>query len=990
MSDTNNTNDQSNEQSNVTTNVFDYIYGLFNSGSKLLQTSSDSITIQQKANIASSYNIGGNIKITAKLPISDVNDCPNYCQELLKDKQRFNNILDKFFEFLHSDDFITNVDNVSFNQSNINANSLITNIPNNISIKDHLAMSVKNKQSFHMWNLNYNRNLDTNLINTIASHFVTRFNKLVHYIITNNIDKPNDTVKQLVKDIFMNNKGTIYSYSHFTLILPALVNYLCTKGVNTVDEHALRYVGYVENDVKLLPNVTNDFNTERKYNIPLSDKDEIARSLPVKPCEYMLKDNSTNKFLVRIGEYNYPLTQFMMTNKWTVNTTNTFSNIDLDMLNGITLGVNNKLYPKKEGFISKLFKSSNKESFDNVTFVNDLYLYDKDGIKNDIYMTTLWVDPVIDKYKVSKKEVKRRLTFDEFTPVDYVTVPNCRYIDSKSNHCDGCSKYKWNFWKARCECVSDCDDWFTDRAHVSTTGDSAITDISRNIPVTFDGDTYSKPLDQNNNVWAGEEKIFDGCNECTRNGLKCKQCYCTHNEHTQAYYMNVDTLRRYAPAPKENKSDNVDGLINANKYCICDADGNNCKTFTHDQAKFFINQSPPSYTIGANGGCAWVSDSENVFKTKYKDYFLSDANPLYLINSIDMYMGEFNQFNEDIKNINTLITYHSVNSILFFDDDVFNDWINLITTSKALQCIINDINATLRKQPALFILGMIYNNMKQFIIDKVQTSKTFVELPIGPPLLKIKSEYVLENQLYHGTVSVTNVDENYKSYDKTKVFSPIINKIKVSDDSRKNINANYLDKLVNELNDNCVLDLSDKDTKQVVIGITIPTQGCQLFEILDKTIDNTSMNKVIDGNNIINLLKRYTTNDVKIETFTYDELKSLTTDSKQLPPLICLSFTPFDEKLAAGFTCGESVNVTTFRVDISNKTLIININTLSDDTDNKLYVYVTNKDKCNGKYILSNKFNTVTDKNNINNKFLLMNYTITDSNTMPDCLMFLS
>lgn len=247
------------------------------------------------------YNASGNIRITTSIPKDS--DTPNYCENLLNLSVKPFNALFIILNMIINKDFIcepTIANLISIPGTKHRADGDIDYVPiPAVDLKKELDLSMNSGHQWHTWNLNYNRNYTIDDVKVISAHLINKLNAIIHYVITNDIHKPDDQFRKLVADMFRSSDGQIYSFSHNTLLLPALINYAASKNNKLYAEHSCRRIGLVVKDSGLFPkNGFNKFNDETKW---------IKSGVKIPPgviAPYCLKVNGKQQLYC--SAYNYP------------------------------------------------------------------------------------------------------------------------------------------------------------------------------------------------------------------------------------------------------------------------------------------------------------------------------------------------------------------------------------------------------------------------------------------------------------------------------------------------------------------------------------------------------------------------------------------------------------------------------------------------------------------------------------------------------------
>lgn len=380
----------------ATTNKFyDKLYEKLNNRDTI--PTMTNVSVETQKNNKTSYNASGNIRVKASIPQNSA--VPNYCEDLINSGSNVGS-LKLLLSFITDKNFVTTVEPVTKTvDSTVTENGIkVVSVSPNIDLAAELKKSVVDNKPWHMWNLNYNRNLDDNEIKKIAALFVGRMNEMIDYVITNDITTPDENFRTYVKKLFMDSTGkNLYSFAHFTLVLPALVNYLANKN-GKFNEHAMRYAGYVKAGSKLLPKTVTSFADEVKWH----KKGETKTAM--EECPYLFIRDGEQQ--ATIGQYNYPLSSAMKS-KWTPTTIKINENVDLDLLKNI----------KVPTITSDIFNDSNT-------------------IKQAVYMQTE-TGPTEEPSTVVSG---RKLTSSEFAKASVIALPTCAQVNAHGN--EYCGTYK--------------------------------------------------------------------------------------------------------------------------------------------------------------------------------------------------------------------------------------------------------------------------------------------------------------------------------------------------------------------------------------------------------------------------------------------------------------------------------------------------------------------------------------------------------------------
>ena len=296
----------------------------------------NNILINKASNTSSTFNCSGNIRIQASLPKSST-EAPNYMNDLLKTDLPQDNILSLFKTLFNNPNFICPSYDISKIPSNTTSSTKNITYSQNpkLNLSNELDSSIKNNQQWHTWNLNYNRNYTPDSIKQTVAVIVRNMNKLIDYVITNDISKPDDTFRQLLKNVFCNSSGTMYSYSHNTLLLPTMIDMInLSKGFT---KYSTSNIGYIGKGTKILNNTDpkTDYENMQKWNLknatvgPKTIFQYIIKSDVDTPDKYIdktainyFKDKDNIYQYANIGMYNYPLSADEQSRDWQPSTTN--------------------------------------------------------------------------------------------------------------------------------------------------------------------------------------------------------------------------------------------------------------------------------------------------------------------------------------------------------------------------------------------------------------------------------------------------------------------------------------------------------------------------------------------------------------------------------------------------------------------------------------------------------------------------------------------
>lgn len=259
------------------------------------QTAMVSVTLGNPS--STRLNSSGNLKMSVNIS-RNTNDPPNYTEAIINGKFNTPGSLKTILDTIMNADFVATptTDNLATAPA-LSANG-ITYEPNPHTVNMRALLDQAKANPLIAWNLNVNRKMNIPESRKIAAHVVSKLNHVIDYVITNDIKEPDNEFRKRILNIFANNEGNPYPFAINTLMLPAMVNYVASKGGNAKTEHAMRYVGIVKKGSKIFPkDGATKFQSDKW--IP---SDEII--FLHTPCTYAILNNNQKQF--SIGAYNYP------------------------------------------------------------------------------------------------------------------------------------------------------------------------------------------------------------------------------------------------------------------------------------------------------------------------------------------------------------------------------------------------------------------------------------------------------------------------------------------------------------------------------------------------------------------------------------------------------------------------------------------------------------------------------------------------------------
>ena len=388
----------------------------------------------------------------------------------------------------------------------------------------------------------------------------------------------------------------------------------------------------------------------------------------------------------------------------------------------------------------------------------------------------------------------------------------------------------------------------------------------------------------------------------------------------------------------------------------------------------------------AKGGwtCKTISYEEGVVDGSIKDVYgmsVYDENATVKIkvnvsfkyssqNSTE-YTGTFGKsYSKDGEE--SVCMFETKMDLYFFNENVFRYWLAIIKNANNLQLVLNELRRYLKEHLELVLLNKM-NVVMKGSGGGLNANSSFVEMPLGPPLVSIPSSYVIEHKHYFPSFKVNNtVDKNMIKYDRGASSVNVINSITCEETN------NFLDVWFRG-----VINASRNLTSTIDEGsyayFILPSKGYQLFEVIDKSISTVagSDGLVCGWGNVMDehsMLYNFNTPKCVVS------MKDFSSDSKL-------------QTLASAYKFICSVAVPVINVRSRNEAeMEVMIDTLSEDgeKENLVYIYISSD---NTQELVSalkgagaDEKDKNADKNNVNNKMINIQYNGVDSNKTPICL----
>lgn len=484
-------------------------------------------------------------------------------------------------------------------------------------------------------------------------------------------------------------------------------------------------------------------------------------------------------------------------------------------------------------------------------------------------------------------------------------------------------------------------------------------------------------------------------------------------------WVDMPHIKIYDPSPGQETNDR---LYDINEYCS--STGADCNlpksSLTQPSGYKFYNPSQDGVTYGrknySTNRCDNSTIKNYIADHKKSDNFISinDSN-LYIKTAKVKYDGEFGGYAisagptarfdkmkpEKIKkDSKTIITYKTLDDMYFFCDSVFEDWLYLIQKSECLDIILKDIRSIVESIPGLIMLNRLNRQMKP-LVDKYGESVAFVDLPFGPPMLCVNSQFVLPYKRYHANYKVNDIDKENNMYIDSEQVCNVVNLVNADISSKDFYKpSNYLDRALTELNNSCVI--KGGITKDSVVTVAIPRRGMQLYEVVSDDVATSKNMNIVQGNYIVESTTVYQSQkndnafDATSKALQLDKLQDAKTTSAPLASKdkivlakLVAAFNPLDAMLGEAYTDllkgkGDFVNVPVVNFIYEGETINIDINTLSESADNRMYLYCAKPSNALGSYIAGLQ---VSPFKETQLKFITINYDGMETKATPNMLM---
>ena len=357
---------------------------------------------------------------------------------------------------------------------------------------------------------------------------------------------------------------------------------------------------------------------------------------------------------------------------------------------------------------------------------------------------------------------------------------------------------------------------------------------------------------------------------------------------------------------------------------------------------------------------------------------------------------------EKIKKLDAVLSpFTTIDDMYYFNDNVFDYWLNTILSEEYMQVVLDDIRNVINDNVEMVMLNKVNEYSKPMIEKLKGNSMAFVDMPIGPPIITVNST-IIRNEYYYPNVNIKPLDPEYTSYETNLSTVNVINQISPDTKNSSYKPQNYLDQAFTEIVSNTTK--SGSYVKDDTYCITIPKVGCQILEVVgtdsrstgdyailqngDEMVYATTMNGVKEDNDEYNTTNAQALAESDVLNNTDTGKESIAAAGSFILPLMLCSFGEMDEMLKTGYddpleSIGGYANCSIIRYvfDNENGTVNVEFNTLNNDVNNRMYVYVAKSSKCGGHYVSGGE--KTSGINGIACKMVNMSYDINNSSETP-------
>lgn len=533
---------------------------------------------------------------------------------------------------------------------------------------------------------------------------------------------------------------------------------------------------------------------------------------------------------------------------------------------------------------------------------------------------------------------------------------------------------------------------------------------------------YKYEYDTNNKTTATKE--YNSVLSPTTEFVKYNKPIVAYDQNSDACYLD-DSTKIYNPAYSQPDS----------KYIFAGK--------MHYLPLMTQNLTVPGMTLGSDGN----SDT-NVYMQTIKRTYEGSLFPDFRIttgpNSEELTSKPKNLISSTSAKYSSILLspFTTSDDMYYFNDNVFEGWLNQIQQTAYLQTILDDIRTVIEDNLNLVLLNRV-NKVLGKLVPKLDDSTTFVDVPFGPPLINVTGSNLLPYKYYYPNFKVENIDPKYSSYPLSNTSNVnVINNIIPDKSSKTYADANFLDKSFKEMITHSYLKGIPNEND--AICVTIPSRGCQILDLVSTTIGNSTGYKILQTQNELVYTSSISAskssgltdgNDIMSENAAYKEAndieeeinnpnKAINEDGTIVLPRILVTFSELDPLLRTAYdnilesstsslsvpmiklvmNHGENTIITEVKDESVEKTenreevdetkdettvtkvvdknsINVNINTLTNSDTNKVFVYVSKSANSYGYYNATLQSFSL-DKNRTA-RYINIEYYLNDANTIP-------
>lgn len=856
------------------------------------------------------------------------------------------------------------------------------------------------------WNWNIGRSLSMENARQIANHYIKQFNHLIDYVITNDLRMPDPTFSSLLLSLFANDTGKIYAHANGTLLLPSLINWISSNSDG--NNHAVSHCAYIGKGSLIFP---VDENTTTPWEEIIKFDTEATSTSPMIYVPYDI-----NGKMIR-SPNNYPFYRAAYSPSVVASPTDT-----TNMLENIPFNFT----------FDRFAHSEHTTAISNMKYAQRIpgkYIEDKKTYSIE-YTDIITINPS-DHTEINEGS---RFTFDAPTmfKIGKVPIMNIRPLVRVHGLTHYSTKHPWckecrrdtsvetghdsvNAFIGEADGFKDIIiDRFMDESPAYSEGTRFRPLIAKySHKLTRDHGFPLTPTDYANIVLTDRKKVVvKGFN------MKRPTKPILYRAHQSGTNDTKNSLERTYTLPVWNEINNYkSGTCSGGGASWADwqkVNGSNGKLTSLSETKKACTKVTLEQILNREAGDTYnklmgstrlsAIDGErnkfmytgpagnepngtNGFKGEKYEYMQTLTDVKLEVTFTykcpgAQYIGTFGTerlpvtTNGDSLNVykaheNLICMFNTLADLYQFNDETFKAWVTIVRNVNCQQLILNAIREYVGKHLEMVVVNKINNQIGDYARE-LGSDVTFINSPLGPPLLTVPNSYVVEYKGYFPTFSVkADVDANLKTYDLKSECCDVVTRTECTTSN------NYLDVVFKSIIDNAVT-LNHTFGPDTYIASLIPSRGHQLFEAIDRSIVSlipSTYTTIVD--------KLSNTDKMKSVVYDYEIPKILVT-------FMDLSTDDRYNTLTTAYRFITSVHVPVMSFTRKGTFIDVDINTSSVDAGNIAYVYVSAD---NSQELVAglrgagtNDTDKNVDKNNVNHTMVNIQYNGLDSDVTPTCL----